>query len=293
MISAVVRLFSGVLLLASWAGAQAPQTPWLEHRIEKIADGFHYVGGMAWSRDGHLYISDAPRGRVHQLTPGQPVALLPIELKDPSGLAVDDHGRLLVCEAGARRVVRIKSGNSVEVLATAFDGHSLNSPNDLVVRKDGTIFFTDPAFGSAADTMALPFHGLYRLNGKNEVAALARWSTRPNGVALSPDGKTLYVAMSDERAIRAFDLDRQGNVSNERILVSGISGVPNALRTDEKGRLYLAAHMVQVYSPEGKPLGQIEFHERPTSLAFGDASQRILFVATRTIVYRVEFDQQR
>ncbi len=293
MISAVVRFSCAGFLLAAWAGAQTQQAPWLEHRIERIADGFRYVGGIAWSREGHLYISDGPRGRIQEYTPGQPAAMLPVDLKNPSGLAVDDHGRLLVCEAGARRIVRIKAGNSVEVLATAFDGHALNSPNDLVVRKDGTIFFTDPAFGSAADSMELPFHGLFRLNGRNEAVVLARWKSRPNGVALSPDGKTLYVAMSDERAIRAFDLDRQGNVSNERILVSGIGGVPNALRTDDKGRLYLAAHMVQVYSPEGKPLGQVEIHERPTSLAFGDTSHRILFVATRTSVYRVEFDQQR
>ncbi len=293
MISAVVRLVTVGLLLAAWAGAQEPPAPWLEHYIEKIADGLHYVGGMAWSRDGHLYFSDGPLGRVYQLTPGQPAAPLPVDLKAPAGLAADEHGRILVCEAGARRIVRIKTGNAVDVLATAFDGHPLNSPNDLAIRKDGTIFFTDPAFGSATDAMALPFHGLYRLIGKNEVVALARWSTRPNGVALSPDGKTLYVAMSDERAIRAFDLDRQGNASNERILVSRIAGVPNTLRTDDKGRLYLAAHMVQVYSPEGKPLGQIELRERPTSLAFGDAGDRILFVSTRTSIYRVEFERQR
>lgn len=293
MISAVVRLCSLALLLSAGVAAQVPQLPWLEHSIEKIAGGFHYVGGMAWSRDGHLYISDGPTGKVHQWTEGKGAAVLPVELKNPAGLAVDEHGRVVVCESGARRIVRIKSGNAVEVLAAAFEGQHLNSPDDLVIRKDGTIFFTDPAFGSADDTMALPFHGLFRLNGKNEVVALARWKTRPNGVALSPDGKILYVAMSDERTIRAFDLDRQGNASNERILVSAISGVPNALQTDGKGRLYLAAHQVQVYSPEGKLLGQIEVHERPTSLAFGEGGHEVLFVATRTSVYRVEFDQQR
>jgi gluconolactonase len=290
MIPAVVRVFSAGLLLAAWAGAQNPA---LEHQIEKIVGGFHYVGGMAWSHDGHLFFSDRPGGKIHRWTPGEALSRLPVELKGPAGLAVDEHGRLLVCEAGARRVVRIKPDNSLDVVATAFEGHELNSPNDLVIRKDGTIFFTDPAFGSAADTMALAFHGLYRLTGKGEAMALARWKTRPNGIALSPDGKTLYVAMSDERAVRAFDLDRQGNASNERILIGGIAGVPRALRTDEKGRIYVAAHAVHLYSPEGKPLGQIDTTERPTSLAFGEAGGRTLFIATRTSIYRVDFDQRR
>ena len=287
---AVARLSFTLLLLYPWASAQEP---FVEHRIEKIAGGFHYVGGMAWSHDGHLFISDGPRGKLHQWTPGESTAFLAVELSGPAGLAVDEHGRILVCEAGARRIVRIKAGNAVEVLASVFEGHALNSPNDLVMRKDGTIFFTDPAFGSAQDHMELSFHGLYRLNTKSEVVALARWNSRPDGVALSPDGKTIYVAISDERAVRAFDLDRQGNVSNERILISGIAGVPRSLRTDETGRIFVAAHTVLIYSPQGKLLGQIETSERPTSLAFGEGSRQVLFVATRSSVYRVEFGQKR
>jgi len=160
-------------------------------------------------------------------------------------------------------------------------------------RKDGTIFFIDPAFGSAHDSMALPFHGVYRLGAKGEAVALARWDRRPGGIALSPDGKTLYVANGDERTIHAFDLDRQGNASGDRVLVSGIEGVPNALRTDDKGRLYVAAHRVFVYSPEGQRLSQMETSERPTSLAFGAAGGRTLFIATRTTIYRVEFGESR
>lgn len=290
MVLAVARLSLTLLLLSSWADAHEPS---VEHRIEKIAGGFHYVGGMAWSHDGHLFISDGPRGKLHQWTPGEPTAFLAVELKSPAGLAVDEHGRIVVCESGARRIVRIKPGNAVDVLASAFEGHPLNSPTDLVVRKDGTLFFTDPAFGSASDHMALAFHGLFRLNTKGEIVALARWNTRPSGVSLSPDGKTLYVSMSDERAVRAFNLDRQGNVSNERILISGIAGVPRTLRTDENGRIYVAAHAVLIFSPQGKPLGQIETTERPTSLAFGEGGRQVLFVATRDSIYRVEFEQKR
>jgi gluconolactonase len=278
------------LLLPFCAVAQEPA---VEHRIEKIAGGFHYIGGMVWSREGHLFFSDTPRGRIEQWTPGQEAGHLPVELKSPAGLAVDEHGRLLVCESGARRVVRINAGNVPNPVVTAFEGRQLNSPRDLVVRKDGTVFFIDPAFGSARDTMALAFHGVYRLGPKGEAVALARWDGRPGGIALSPDSKTLYVANSDARTIHAFDLDRQGNASGERILISGIEGVPIALCTDDKGRLYVAAHRVFVYSPEGRRLSQMETSERPTSLAFGEAGGRTLFIATRTSIYRVEFGESR
>jgi gluconolactonase len=290
MCRAVARASLATVLLAVWAAAQAPQPAWLNHRIEKVAGGLQYIGGMAWSHEGHLFISDGPRGKLHQWTPGTAPVFLSVEVKNPAGLAADERGRVLVCDAGARRVVRVKNGNAIEVLADSFEGKPLNSPNDLAVRKDGLIFFTDPAFGAAADNMGQPFHGLYRLNAKNELAVLARWQTRPNGVALSPDGKTLYVAMSDERTIRAFDLDRQGVATNERILVSGIQGVPNALRVDAKGRLYLAARRLLVYSPEGRPLGQIDLHDRPTALAF--AGGKTLYVAARTTVYRIDFEEE-
>ena len=290
MFLAEARLVIAGLLLPFCAIAQ--ETP-VEHRIERIAGGFHYIGGMVWSREGHLFFSDTARGRIQQWTPGQETGHLPVELKSPAGLAVDEHGLPLVCEAGARRIVRIKAGNALVPVATAFEGRQLNSPRDLVVRKDGTILFIDPAFGSARDSMALPFHGVFRISPKGEAVALARWDRRPGGIALSPDGKTLYVANSDERTIHAFDLDRQGNASGERVLVSGIEGVPVALRTDDKGRLYVAAHLVFVYSPEGRRLGQIETGDRPTSLAFGETGGRTLFIATRTSVYRVEFGETR
>lgn len=290
MLAAVVRLLGVGLLLGPWAGAQ--ELPF-EHTIEKIASGYQYVGGMAWSHDGRLYFSDTPRGEVHVWTPGQPAKLLPVKLASPAGLACDERGRLLVCEAGARRIVRVKADNALETLANVFEGKKLNAPRDVIVRKDGTVYFTDPAFGSAADAMETPFHGLYRLSGKGEAVAVARWNTRPGGIAFSPDGKTLYAAMSDERTVRALDLDRQGNASNERTLIHGLDGVPNAVRVDEQGRLFVAARTLAVYSPEGQRLGQIEMSERPVSLAFGEAGGRVLFIGTHTSIYRVDFAPRR
>jgi gluconolactonase len=279
-----MRFPAVLLFIVALTRAQEPATEW---QVEKIAGGFRYADGLAWSHDGHLYIADGPLGRVHQYTPGRGTALLAGDLKGPAGLALDDHGRLLICESGARRLIRLNEGHVPETIASVFEGHKLNSPNDVAVRKDGAVFFSDPAFGSADDTRELPFYGVFRVNSKGGVSVLARWDKRPNGLALSPDGRLLYVASSDERAIRVFDLDRQGNASGERVLITGIEGVPNGLCTDDQGRLYVAARHVLIFTPDGKSAGRIEVPEKPASLVFGDADRLTLYVAARTSVYRV------
>ncbi len=280
-----------VLLIPVCGWTQAPE---FDHHIEKILSGFHFVGGLVWSHDGHLYFADTPRGHIHQWAAGQELARIPVDLKSPAGLASDEHGRLLICESGARRIVRIKAGNVLEPFVTAFENRDLNSPRDLAIRKDGTMFFTDPAFGSAHETMALSFNGVYRVSQKGDVAVLARWDRRPSGIALAPDGKDAL--RGDQR--RPHDptpsiSDRQGNASGDRVLVTGIKGVPIALRTDDKGRLYVAAHMVYVYSPQGALLGEIETTERPTSLAFGEAGGKILFYRYPPVHLSREFEQSR
>jgi len=278
-----MRIAPALVFFVALANAQLPGT---DGRVEKIAGGLQYTAGLAWSQDGRLYIADSPVGRVHQYIPGQGTTLLASDLKGPAGIALDEHGRLVICEGGARRLIRLKEGNVPETLADAFDGHKLNSPNDVVVRKDGVIFFSDPAFGSAVDARELPFYGVFRVHGKG-MAAIARWDKRPNGLALSPDGKLLYIASSDERAIRVLNLDHQGNASDERVLITGIEGVPNGLCTDEKGRLYVAARQVLIYTPAGKSAGRIVVPEKPAALVFGDADRKTLYVAARTSVYRV------
>ena len=277
---------SPAILLSIFALAHA-QEPAAEWRLEKVTSGYHYASGVAWSRVGHLYISDTQTGQVHQYTPGRGTALLVSNLKGPAGLALDEHGRLLICESGARRLIRLKEGNVPETLASEFEGHKLNSPNNVAVRKDGQIFFSDPAFGATNDTRELTFYGVFRAGPKGSTSVLARWDKRPNGVALSPDGKLLYVVSSDERAIRVFDLDRQGNASGERVLITGIEGVPAGLCTDDKGRLYVAARHVFAYTPDGKAVDRIEVPEKPSALALGDADRQTLYIAARTSLYRV------
>src|SRR4029078_4175797 len=116
----------------------------------------------------------------------------------------------------------------------------------------------------------LDFYGVYHMTPKGTLEAIARWQTRPNGIALSPDGKVLYLANTDEKNVRAFDVDKNGKTSNERVVIRDLPGGPDGMRVDVKGNLYIAAAGVQIYSPAGTPLGKIAVPVNPRNLAFGD-----------------------
>ncbi len=273
-------------LLAAVAAAQ----DFSNLRIERVAAGNRFTEGPVWSREGFLLFSDVPRDLILQWTPGKGVTNFREQSNGANGNAYDAQGRLYTCESRTRRVVRTDRKGRVEVLAERYQGKRLNAPNDIVVRRDGHVYFTDPAFGSQADTRELDFYGVYHITPKGELELIARPQGRPNGIALSADGKTLYVANSDERNVRAYDLDRQGRASNERVVVSGIEGVPDGIKVDEKGNLYVAARTLAVYSPEGKLLTSIELPETPSNCAFGDPDFGALYVTARTSVYRIRLD---
>jgi len=184
-------------------------------------------------------------------------------------------------------VTRVDKKGKGDVVAERFEGKRFNAPNDIVVRRDGHVWFTDPAFGNQQDRRELDFYGVFHVTPKGEIEAVARLKTRPNGIALGPAGKVLYVADSDARAVRAWDVDKNGAASNARVLVEKIAGVPDGLRTDEKGNLYVAAKNVFIYSPQGEYIRAVELGEAPTNLCFGDADLETLFITAHTSVYRV------
>ncbi len=259
-------------------------------RVVKVAAGFTFTEGPAWSPDGYLLFSDVPNNRIWKLVPGEK----PVVFREPSnganGNTFDAKGRLYTCESRARRVTRTDRKGNVETLIDNWQGKKLNAPNDIVVRRDGHIYFTDPAFGASADTRELDFYGVYHLTPKGEAELIAKPQGRPNGIALSPDGKILYVANTDERRLYAYDLNRQGRASNERVLISGIEGPPDGIAVDEKGNIYITANHLPIYSPEGKLLHTIELAERPANCAFGDPDLKTLYVTARTSVYAVRLD---
>lgn len=261
-----------------------------EIRLDKVASGYLFTEGPAWSRDGYLVFSDVPANKLLELKPGQKATLLRENSNGAMGNAFDAQGRLYSCETHLRRVTRTDKRGKVDVVAERYEGKRLNAPNDIAIRKDGQVYFTDPAFGSQQDGRELDFYGVYRVTPRGELEVIAKPKGRPNGIAISPNGRTLYVTNSDERNVRAYDLDRSGAASNERMLVAKIEGIPDGIRVDEKGNLYVAANKIEVYTPEGKPLGSIALAEQPSNCAFGDEDLESLYITARTSVFRVRLN---
>jgi gluconolactonase len=272
------------LLFAAVAWGQAPQ----QYTVEVVAKGMRFADGPVWSLEDFLLFSDTVTDTQHKFTPGKGVSDLGSRPGGTAGNAYDDKGNLYTCEFRERRVTRTAKNGKVDVIAARFEGKRLNAPNDVVVRRDGNVYFTDPAFGNQEDTRELDFNGVFRVTTRGQIEAIAKWKTRPNGLTLSPNGRTLYVSDSDGQSIHAFDLDRAGAASNDRVVVSKIPGVPAGLRTDETGNIYVAAKDVLVYSPQGELLRTIHMGETPSNLAFGDPDFSTLYVTARTSVYRVK-----
>jgi gluconolactonase len=278
-------------LVAGIALAVAAAQDFSHVTVEKVAAGCQFAEGPVWSREGYVLFSDVPANKMLKLGPGDKH---PGVFREDSGYAngntFDAQGRLYTCESRTRRVTRTDKKGRIEVLAERWEGKRFNAPNDIVVRKDGQIYFTDPAFGNQADARELDFYGVYHITPKGQLSVIARPKGRPNGITFAPSGRTLYVANSDDRTVVAYDVDRAGEVSNERAVISGIDGVPDGIRTDEKGNIYVAAKGIAIYSAEGKLITTIPMAETPSNCAFGDADFQTLYVTARTSVYRIRLD---
>jgi gluconolactonase len=258
--------------------------------IEKVDAGLRFTEGAVWSREGFLLFSDVPNNQIRKLVPGERSTVFRDDSHGANGNTFDAQGRLYSCESKTRRVVRMDKKGKMEVLADKWEGKRLNAPNDIVVRKDGHIYFTDPAFGDQADARELSFYGVYHITPKGVMSLIAKPAGRPNGIAFSPNGRILYVDNSDDRNVRAYDVDHNGEVSNERVVVSNIEGVPDGMKVDEKGNLYITAKGVAVYSAAGKLLHTIEVSETPANCAFGDPDFETLYITARTSLYRVRLN---
>ena len=283
----VTRRQFGVSMLGALAAPALGQDETPEIQIERVATGFRFTEGPAWSREGFLLFSDVPNDRIMRYVPGEKPAIFRETSNGASGNCYDAQGRLYSCESHTRRVVRMDKKGDVRVLADKWEGKRLNAPNDIVVRKDGHVYFTDPAFGSQADTRELDFYGVYHITPKGELRLMAKPAGRPNGIALSANGRVLYVANSDEHNVRAYDVDHSGEAANERVVISGVDGVPDGLRLDEKGNIYVAANGVAVYDAQGKRSETLQIAETPANCAFGDADLETLYITARTSLYRV------
>ena len=287
VLSAFLCVYLGFNLLCclSLAYGQEPTTA-----ISKIAAGYRFTEGAAWSKDGYLIFSDTPNDRLLKWVPGHMAEVFRENANGPSGNAFDVQGRLYTCETRPRRVTRTDRNGRIEVLADHWDGKRLNAPAGIAVSKSGHVYFTDPAFGYQSDRRELDFYGVYHIPPKGAIQLAAKLAGRPHGVALSPNGRILYVANADEYDIRAYELDRNGEPSGERVFISGLETVPGGLSVDEAGNLYVGMKGVAVYNPEGRLLHTIGLSDPVSSAAFGEGDMKSLFVTARGTVYRFRTD---
>ncbi len=262
--------------------------------IEKLAEGFTWSEGPVWLK-GELIFSDVPENIAYRWKPGMSKAevfLNPSGLltavpgfREPgsNGLATDAQGRLLLCQHGERRVARYENGKFT-ALADRYDGKRFNSPNDLAVRKNGDIYFTDPSYGlegvNNSPLKELPFNGVYRVTTAGRVSLLTKNLTFPNGIAFSPDEKVLYVGVSDSKATRvvAFNVESDGSITNERtffdaqpLLKGDDKGLVDGLKVDRDGNVWTSGPGgILVLSPAGKLLGRINTGEATANCNWGD-----------------------
>jgi gluconolactonase len=278
-------------------------------RLERVAGGFDFTEGPVWSADGALLFSSpntnviyrwSPEGRVTVFRPKSGYTGVDIgRFTQPgsNGLTFSPAGLLTICQHGNRRVVRVEPHGNITVLADRFEGRRLNSPNDLVYRSDGMLFFTDPPFGlpGAFDDPAreLPFSGVLRVAG-GEVRLVTDGLEGPNGLAFSPDERHLYVGDWDPRhkAVMRYELDASGAVV-DAITFFDMTGAPgedaiDGIKVDEAGNVYACGPGgVWILSPEGEHLATLRLPESPHNLAWGDDDARTLYVTALTSVYRM------
>ncbi len=273
-------MMAAVVWLA-WGAAELLEEP---GRVEVVAEGYEFTEGPVWVPGTGLLFSDIPADTIYRYDGDTAVFRRPSGKSN--GLALDTSGRLLACEHGNRRLSRTEADGSVTTVAERYDGKRLNSPNDAVVRSDGTIFFTDPPYGLEGREAELPFSGVYAVSPEGQLKLLVEDFLKPNGIGLSPDEETLYVADTEGNHIRAFDVREDGTVAGGRIF--GELPWPDGLAVDEKGRVWCtAADGIHVFEADGTLRTTVAFPQAPANCAFGGEDGRTLYVTARTAVYRI------
>ena len=280
-------------------------------KVERIASGMRWAEGPVWFGDGRFLLwSDIPNNRLmkwEEETGAVSVFRHPSNYSN--GNTRDRQGRLITCEHDARRVTRTEYDGTITVIAERFEGKPLNSPNDVVCRSDGSIWFTDPPFGILGNYEGhvakpeLPTN-VYRVDpSTGRMAVVAGDINRPNGLCFSPDEKRLYVieAGLSPRVIRVYDVvDNGSRIANGRTLITAEpNGTPDGMRADVDGNLWVGWGMgaeeldgVAVFNSEGKPIGRIHIPERVANVCFGGRSRNRLFMAGSTSVYSLFVNTQ-
>jgi gluconolactonase len=288
-------------------------------KIEKLADGFLFTEGPVWvpqteDSDGYLLFSDPNNNLIYRWTPNGQLSIYRTksgyagadigEYGQPgsNGLTLDSQGRLTINQHGNRRVVRLEKNGQLTILADHYQGKRLNSPNDLVYKSDGSLYFTDPPFGLPKffedPRKELPFSGVFRVSPDGrEVQLLMTDLNGPNGLAFSPDEKYFYVDNWDEKkkVIMRYEVNTDGTLSNGEVFfdMTNASGEDalDGMKIDEKGNLYVSGPGgLWIISPEGKHLGTIVGPEHPHNMAWGNDDGKTLYLCAQTGLYRIRLN---
>jgi gluconolactonase len=283
--------------------------------VETVREGFGSINGIAWVREGgggHLLVSDIPANVIYKWTPAGVVTTFlnrpdwtmaadtrPANVRfGANGIVMDPQGRLVYAAEADRAVVRVEKDGARTVLADRYEGKRLNSPNDLVYRSDGALYFTDPSGGGRFGTWdlkkELPYQGVFLLKD-GRLRLLAQDLDRPNGLVLSADEQSLFVNDSNKRVIMRYDVQPDGSVTNGRAFVDMSSGKgagnPDGMKFDVNGNLYsVGPGGIWVISPTGKPLGMIVPPETAPGFTFGDPDGRTLYMAASSRLARIRLN---
>jgi gluconolactonase len=285
----------------------------LDLKIERIAGGHKWVEGPVWNRkEGYLLFSDVAKNSVYKWQDGKGESLFlkpsgytgktPFDGLEPgsNGLTYDQEGRLVLAEHGDRRIARLERSGRKTTLVDRFDGKRINSPNDLVFKSNGDLYFTDPPFGLPKSfddpRKELPFQGVYRYSKNGKLMLLAHDIKAPNGIAFSPDEKKLYLSNADRNNAVwiVYGVAPDGNIVNGKVLFNATAstkskrGVPDGMKLDREGNLFAAGPGgIYVIGPDGAHLGSIETGLPTGNVAWGEDGST-LFITSNTNVYRLK-----
>jgi gluconolactonase len=279
--------------------ASLPMLP--DAAIEQIATGFIFTEGALWhGSEGYLLFSDIIGNQMHRWHPSQGVTGFRAPSHMANGNAWDRQGRLLTCEHATSRVTRTEPNGEVTTLATQFEGRALNSPNDIVVKSDGAVYFTDPVFGrrephGVLRDPELDHSSVYRLDtNTGELSRLSPRLEQPNGLCFNPGESLMYVNDSPRKQIHVFPVEADGSLGEGQLFASlpgDEPGVPDGMKVDTRGNIYCCGPGgIHVLTSDGQRIARIRFPEKACNFAFGDADYRTLYVTASTSVYRLRVE---
>jgi sugar lactone lactonase YvrE len=268
-------------------------------KVERLGTGFQFTEGPVWNvKGGYLLFSDIPANRIKKWTPKDGISDFRFPSGKSNGLTLDRRGRLIACEHANRRVSRTEEDGKIVTIASHYKGKKLNSPNDVVVKSDGSVYFTDPPYGldpifGTFEEQELTFYGVYRVSPSGDNISLLIDDSVPNGLAFSPDESLLYIADTEMNHIRVFDVKDNGKTTNGRIFaeISGEPLAPDGIKVDSEGNVYVTGKGgIWVLNLEGRRLGIISVPELPANLCWGDRDWKTLYITARTSLYRVRLN---